>query len=385
MNKKFLHIGGILLVFLFVQACKSRPSIKQSQKLLQAELDAYVKAQGIPGASFSIYFSEKKSLSLASGYAEKESQQVMKVHDRMLSGSIGKTYVAALIFKLIEAGKLSLDDPVKQYFKGEEWVNRVPNASDITIQMLLSHTTGIPRYVFKREVWKILVEQPNKIWTGKERLAFVFDDKPLHTAGKGWAYSDTNYIILGMIIEKITGGTYYQLLQEELLSPLGLKATRPSDTRTIEGLVTGYTASNLQQAFNLPPKMVNDGQYAFNPQMEWTGGGLVSNAYELAKWAKILYGGSFVSKNSTKLISTPGDQPAKLADQGQYGMGAIIWTKDTPLKIGHSGFMPGYISIMQYIPEYDLALAIQINTDESPKGESLHALLDRMLKLAVNI
>ena len=371
----FLLIIGLLL------GCKSRPVAKQAEQLLQKELDAYVQAQEIPGASFSIVFSDRHHLSLASGYADKEAKVPMKPADRLLSGSIGKTYVAALVFQLIEEDKLKLDDSVKDFFADTDWFDRIPNANELTVRMLLSHTSGIPRYVFKREVWQTLHDEQDKVWSGKDRLAYVFDDKPLHPAGAGWGYSDTNYIILGMIIEKITGKPYYDLLQEKLLDPLKLTATSPSDHRDIAGLVPGYTTEAFQKAFQMPAKMVQDGKYAFNPQMEWTGGGLVSTPYELAKWARIFYGGDFVSESSTQLISTPGPHPAKLPDKAQYGMGAIIWNQDNPLKIGHSGFMPGYISVMQYVPEYDLALAIQINTDASPEKETIHAFMDRMLKL----
>ena len=377
MNKTicFLVIVGLIL------GCNSRPVAKKTEQLLQKELDAYVQVQGIPGASFSMVFSDEEHLAVAAGYADKEAKIAMNPSDRMLSGSIGKTYVAGLVFKLIEEGKLKLKDSVKTFFAREEWFRRIPNADDLTVRMLLSHTSGIPRYVFKREVWQTLHDEPDKIWTGKDRLAYVFDDKPLHPAGQGWGYSDTNYIILGMIVEKITGEGYYELLIKQLLDPLKLTATTPSDHRDIKGLIPGYTTESFQKAFQMPAKMVANGKYAFNPQMEWTGGGLVSTPYELAKWARIFYGGRFVSTESTKLISTPGPHPAKLADEGQYGMGAIIWNQDDPLRIGHSGFMPGYISVMQYVPEYDLAMAIQINTDDAPKEESLHAFMDRMLKL----
>ena len=79
------------------------------------------------------------------------------------------------------------------------------------------------------------------IWTPEDRLKYVFDDQPLHPAGKGWGYSDTNYIILGMIIEKIMGTTYYDLLHKRILEPLDLKNTIPATQRELEGLSSGYS------------------------------------------------------------------------------------------------------------------------------------------------
>ena len=161
----------------------------------------------------------------------------MKPDDRMLAGSTGKTFAAATAMQLVKEGKISLDDKIEKYLGKELWFNRLPNAKDITIRMLMNHTSGLVRYEFKEEFTTYLTAHPMKVWTPEDRLAYLFDAKRPFEAGKGWDYSDTNYIVLGMIMEKVTGKKFYELAKTRVLDPLKLTETRPSDSPKIKGLV----------------------------------------------------------------------------------------------------------------------------------------------------
>ncbi len=163
-----------------------------------------IEERGLPGASAAMVFADASELAIPVGFADAEAERDMTAHDRLLAGSIGKTYVTAAAHHLMHAGKLSLDDKAAEYFEGAGWFARIPNAQEITILHLLRHQTGIPRHVMKEEFWEALLEDRDRVWEPEELLSFVFDDQPLFPAGEGWAYADTNYIVLGMIIEAIS-------------------------------------------------------------------------------------------------------------------------------------------------------------------------------------
>ena len=114
---------------------------------------------------------------------------------------------------------------------------------------------------------------------------------------------------------------------------------------------------------------------ALNPQMEWTGGGLILTTADLALWAKYLYEGKLFTTETLNMMTTPVPFRAALPDQAKYGMGTFIWETEYGKSFGHSGFMPGYMALMEYIPKYGISLAIQLNTDQGIK-KSLYNYLD---------
>ncbi len=377
MHKILLFLSFLLLI----KDCNSK-QLTELEGQLQETIDQIVKDESIPGISVGIVLPNNEVLKIAAGYSDKEMGRLLTTQDLMFSGSVGKTYLVPMILQLVEAGKLALEDQVQEYFKAEDWFSQIPNATDITVEMLLNHTSGIPRYVFKPALWEKIKEQPNKAWTGKERLSYIFNDPPLHKAGQDWKYSDTNYILLGMIIEKIRGKTYFDLLETEILQPLKLNHTKPSRQPYIAGLAGGYTAHS--QTFSLPTKMTTNHRYAINPQMEWTGGGVASTAADLAKWAKYHYSGKLLSKNQLRHMTAPGPHKAELPNDAQYGLGTFIWENEGIKSYGHTGFMFGYLALMEYIPEYDIALAIQVNTDQLPEGESLYTYRSRIKEILLS-
>jgi len=365
-------ISYLLLVFFFV-SCSNPKSLKEE---LQQSLDQIITDAQVPGATFSVVLPDNKVISLASGLADKEKNIRMKSNDRMFSGSIGKQYCAALILKLEEEGRVRISHPLKLYFGDEEWFSRIPNSEDLTLEMLLNHTSGIPRYVLDTAIWKIQKANPEKTWTGVERLSYIFDAEPLHEAGKGWGYSDTNYILLGMIIEKVTGREYYSLIDEYFVKPLGLVNTIPAKQRKTKGLVAGYTEAS--HIFLTPQKVVENGIHYYNPQFEWTGGGFINTTTDLAKWEKLLYEGAFLSKESVEKMIRPTSQKPVSENEAGYGLATMIMEIHGQKIYGHSGTFPGYRSIVHYIPELGISLAMQFNKDTPAKGHNIYKLMERM-------
>ncbi len=331
----------------------------QKTEALTTLLDSFRVAGNFPGLSAAVYYDEKNNYSFVSGYSDKEKNIPLKTGDCLMQGSVGKTYVSAIALQLLQKDLIKLDEKVSRYLGHYTWYKRIPNAAAITIRMLMNHTSAVMRYEFKEQFTRDLTGNPGKKWRPEELLAYVLDEKPSFPAGEGWEYSDTNYILLGMIIEEVTGKKYYELLRKNILDPLELENTFPSDDRKLDRLVQGYAGAGNE--FGGQDKVINEeGLFIINPQFEWTGGGIYSTTADLAKWGKILYEGKLV--DTSLLIRNA--VPAKLGRDTKYGLGVIIRQTSLGVAYGHSGFFPGYMTEMLYFPEHKMCVAVQTNSSD---------------------
>ncbi len=338
----------------------------------QALLDSLHREYRFPGMTAAYILPDGTIVSTATGLADIESGIEMTTDSRMLAASIGKSFVAATVLSLVQDNRVNPDDPISTWLGDRPWFDRLPNHDSITLRQLLNHTSGIANHVeldafagdlSKRWQW---LQNP---FTPEELVAYVLDRPALFAAGEGWAYSDTGYILAGMIIERVTGHRYEEKLRRRFLVPLALNHTDPSNQRQLPGLVPGYTSSD--NIFGLPVKTtVSDGVMAWHPGIEWTGGGLISNPRDLVKWAKVLFEGDAMSGNYVDDLLRP--VPVSKTRPGLfYGLGVTI-AKNNPLGpvYGHKGWIPGYISSMCYYAEKEIAVAFQINTDVNMLGAS---------------
>ena len=357
----------IIVFLLFLIAATTSTSAQRAvtatgtnvlKKELQMKLDEWHHAGKFPGATVGVVLPDGESFGLAVGYSDRESKTPMKPTDRMLTGSTGKTFAAATAMLLIKEGKIGLDDKVEKYFGNEVWFARLPNAKDITVRQLMNHTSGLVRYEFKEQFTKDLSANPGKVWKPEELLSYLLDEKAPFEAGKGWDYSDTNYIVLGMIIEKVTRRSFYDEANKRVVRKLKLSNTIPQDSREIKGLVQGYAGAN--NPFGGRDEMISDGKFAINPQFEWTGGGWASTSEDLARWAKLMYEGKAFDASMVPIMLD--GVPAKLGPNVKYGLGVIIRPTAAGLTYGHSGFFPGYLTDMMYFPEKKIAIAVQVNS-----------------------
>jgi D-alanyl-D-alanine carboxypeptidase len=346
---------------------------------LQLKLDEWHKAGSFPGATLGVVLADGESFGLAVGFSDRENKIPMKPTDRMPAGSVGKTFAAATALQLIKEGKIGLDDKIEKYLGREPWFARLPNAKDITVRQLMNHTSGLVRYEFKEQFTKDLTANPEKAWKPAELVAYLLDEKPPFEAGKGWDYSDTNYIVLGMIIEKVTGRKFYDEANRRLLKPLKLTGTIPQDGPRLAGVVQGYAGPN--NPFGGTDAMLVNGKFAINPQFEWTGGGYASTAHDLARWARMIYEGQAFSPDLLPQV-VDGVAAPMLGRESKYGLGAIIRKTQQGTSYGHSGFFPGYMTDMMYFPDHKVAVAVQVNTSV---GRSLGKPLSRVLVEVVEV
>ncbi len=355
------------------------PATPPLEVALQRELEGLVAAYGIPGASLAVRYRDGRMIRLAVGWADSEARRPMTPEHRLFTGSIGKTLVAALVLREVEAGRLDLDSPLLRHLDREPWVARLPHASRITLRHLLNHTAALPEYVELPGIWEEVARHPDRHWTPAERLAGLVDAPSQGEPGTAFAYADTHYILLGMVLEQAAGRTL-EAQEQALLDALGLEETHLANRRRLLKLASGY--SDLPPLFRMPPKVVRNGRYAFNPQLEWAGGGFASTAADLARWGAALYGGRVLQAASLQaMVSHP--VRTDFADGARYGLGVIVWETDRGPVWGHSGFVPGFNAVLQHLPEEGITLALLCNRDTALKapGRSPHAVAQRLFKV----
>lgn len=363
-RRSTLILGALLALLLSTsRMTPARPSQEAPliKAKVQAAVDKLMRDGAIPGINAAVVLADGTLFGVSAGWRDREGREALTPGDLMLSGSIGKTYVAALALQFVKEGSLSLDAKVERYLGKEPWFSRLPNALDMTVRMLLNHTSGLMNHDQKPAFLKSLMLRPDKKWKPGELLGFLAGESPLFPSGQGWHYSDSNYILVGSILEHLSGQPYYELLKQRVLMPLGLKETIPSDSRRIPGLVQGYAGEG--NSFGLPDAMLVDGVFAVNPQAEWTGGGLASTAMDLARWAKLLYEGKAFDASllPVMLDGVATDTGSEI----RYGLGVVIRPTALGPSYSHGGIFPGYRSVIVYFPEKKLSVALQLNTSDS--------------------
>ena len=332
---------------------------------MQALLDRFHAEYGFPGATAAISLPDGTLSVVATGLADAESETPMSPQTPMLAASIGKTFVGATVLALETDGALARTDLVSDHLGDRKWFTRLPNHATMTIGDLLRHTSGLPDHVhmepFEAEMARRMASGSAAV-APEDAIAFVLDTDPLFPAGSEWTYTDTGYLLLGMVIEEASGATYYDLVTDRFLAPLGLKTTTPSDTPTLPGLAVGYVAED--NPFGLPARtMDHAGHLVWDPAMEWTGGGLVSTSRDLAAWGHALFAGSAMD---TPYLDRLLDSVPVSADAPsiRYGAGVAVYA-ETPRGpvLGHGGWIPGYVSSLRHYADHGVTVSFQINTD----------------------
>lgn len=350
---------------------------------LRAELKALIHEHNIPGATAAFVLADGRFGEVAVGIADRETGEPMRVESRMLAASIGKTFVGAAALAMTAEGGVDLDAPVSRWLQGKEWFDRFPEGYRITLRQLLTHRSGLPNHV-ELETFALALRQRwawrTATFTAEELVGFVLELPLEFPPGVGWSYSDTGYVLAGMILEQASGKSLYEEVESRFLIPLGLTGTSPSDRSILPGLIPGYTSS--ANSFGFPEKSTDsEGKLRWNPAVENFGGGWVSTAGDLARWGHALYDGEVLSESAqTELLQTLpiSEEPGAV----RYGI-AVSHHPKTAIgsSYGHGGWIPGYVSSLRHYPRYGFTVAFQINAD-AMDGESLK---EMELRLALSL
>lgn len=365
-NSRSGFIACVSVFAMFVAGCIQQPEDGVDlEARLQAELDALRQEYGFPGATAALALADGATVTAATGLADVESEVPMSPSSRMLAASIGKTFVSATVLGLAQEERIDLDSTISRWLGEAPWFERLPNHDTITVRQLLTHRSGLPNHVDTpafAEAFATNWDQPGTPVAPPDLIEFVLDEPAVFAAGEGWSYTDTGYILLGMVIEASTTDTFYSEVERRFLGPLGLDETSPSDHKDLPGLAAGYMAPNNR--FQLPAKtLLDDGRMAWNPAIEWTGGGFVTTSRDLVAWAKALFEGRAMDGPYLDELLR-GAPVSDEAPSVRFGAGVAI--RDTgPIGpwYSHGGWIPGYVSSLRYYPEHRAAIAFQINTD----------------------
>src|SRR5262245_2107449 len=191
-------------------------------------LDTYVQGlradHDVPGINAAVRLRDGRVITASAGFADVENRTPLTPLTRMPGGSTGKTFVAVTAMQLVDEGRLNLNAPLSTWFQDAPWFATLPNARDITLAMLLSHTSGLPDHVddlgFALNAgWRRLKGDTDYI-KPEELIGFLAGDEPVFPAGTGYNYTDTGYLIVGLILERVTGHEYYDELRARILDPL---------------------------------------------------------------------------------------------------------------------------------------------------------------------
>ncbi len=337
------------------------------EELFQERLDELRDELGFIGGTAAFVLPDGSEGSAATGYADPERGVLMTPEHRMPAGSIGKTFAAATALSMANEGLLGLDDLASRWLGNEPWWTRLPNHETMTLRHLLSHSSGLTDHVFD-DAWRREARarrggpaaDPDFYFEPRELVQFVLDKEPLFAPGEGYSYTDTGFIVAGLILEAASGGNYYEEARRRVLDRHDLPRTEEQLGRSFTDLAPGHLGED--NAFALPAKTAEDGLTAFNPRTEWTGGGYVSNSRDLARWAKILYEGRALDGPYLEEMLGSGYRGEDA--EATYGLG--VYCADTPHGelVGHGGWFPGWRSTMYYHRDSGIAVAVQFNQDE---------------------
>ena len=260
--------------------------------------------------------------------------------------SVTKMFTAAIILKLAQDGRLSLDDPLARY------VPDFPNAAGISLRQLLGHTAGISDRTLPQDI------QPGFSRRDVDMATLVTDiakRPPTFAPGTSQAYSNSGYILLGAAIEAVTGKPWHVAMQEELLSPLGMNATTYGiASSVIPGRVAGYRRDNSNSAYRNAPYI--------SMSIPASAGALVSTVDDLQRWMRALTTGHVINSASYQQMITPA-APAGITTADRYGFGMNNWRVRGEQMIGHSGQINGFTSILAYLPVQDITIIALANDD----------------------
>ena len=320
---------------------------------------------GIPGISAEIIFPDGSTWSDADGLAQLDPAQPATPATLYVVGSMTKTFVTALIMQLVEQGQMALDDPLA------DWLPDYPNAANITIGELLSHTSGVHDFFENSAYTQLVIRDPLRVWTPQETLDTLVGP-PYFDPGTGYHYASTNFILLGLVLEQATGKPLGTLLRQRLFKPLGLDSTYFQDATHAPpaGAALGHSATtgaDITDGTNYRPT-------TSEATVAWASGAIVSDAADIATWCHALYGGQVLQPDSLAQIENYDYSPYS---EETYGLGTRTRLFAGERMFGHTGSLRGFYGAMWYYPDSQLTVVVLDNQgriDPNPIADALAAI-----------
>ncbi|MEW6194993.1 MAG: serine hydrolase domain-containing protein [Bacteroidota bacterium] len=373
----FNMMWAVTIFFLFINGCNNKPTEpgtdtnEKIKEQLQLLLDNVIVSDNEIHGALLLVEAPKINLKWKSGVgmANTETELQMNADDQFRIASLGKMTLATLVMKLTEEGHLKLDDPIYYYLPdtimtGLHMLHGYDHGNQITILQLLSHSSGLPDYVEDgnkdengmTDFLKLLITQPNKFWKPEETIEYAKHYlSPLFTPGSGYHYSDTNYQLLGLILQNITGKALNVLYREKIFVPLGMNHTY---MEYYDDPIPSIPGRGLSHVFLAELDYTN----LISNSADWAGGGLISTTEDLNRFLRAFVNDQIFQNNQTKLqmlnwLSTGevgtyyglGVARINMDEFGMTGIGELY---------GHDGFPQ---SFMFYWPKQNVTIIGTLN------------------------
>ena len=319
---------------------------------LETNLDA-TRAPEVPGAAVAVV-SPFGSWFGASGVASLENNTPLQPSDRFEIGSITKTFTATTILQLVEEGVLSLEDTLTDWLP-EEVIANIPNAGNITLKQLLQHTSGVADYVdvlFTQAATNPLIFAQD--WQPEELVNLIDGVEPFFEPGESFTYSNTNFLLLGMVIETATDNNIAEEIRTRIIDPLGLENTFFAGEEEIPGgYVSGYWDFDGDGTLNNTTTITN-------LSWTWSTGAMISNTEDLDTFARNLFAGDLLQPDTLEMMldTIPADNNDNYSS---YGLGVGTIESSTRFWYIHRGQTLGHRSNLWYSPQDDLTYIELIN------------------------
>ncbi|QWR77852.1 serine hydrolase domain-containing protein [Candidatus Magnetomonas plexicatena] len=311
--------------------------------------------ENVPAMVMGIKQDNKTAWYGTAGYSDNSTLTPVKYTDKFRIGSISKTFTATVVLQLAQEGKLSLSDNVSSWLPTVASTLTNYSLGSITIKNLLNHTSGIHTYTdFTDSIFLAAYSNPYRIFTSSEVMSVINSHSPDFTVGTSWEYSNSNYYLLGLIIEAASGETYENQVQKRILTPLGMTSTEvpASGNPYISGSYAhGYMYDSTTS------KMIERSDS--DPSYPFASGSIVSNIPDLLKWMQALYNGTLL--NSTYHALQMSSIDLSTYGMGNYNYGLGIMTEGDYNIIGHRGQIFAYDCSIQHYTTYDYDLAVCVN------------------------
>jgi D-alanyl-D-alanine carboxypeptidase len=340
------------------------------REALQARLDQLRERYGVPGISVTILFPDGSSWLGVGGLADVTAKVPVAPSTPFAIASVSKTFTAALVIALEQEGLVDLDEPVLTYLP------KLKINARITVRQLLDHTSGLRDYFFHPAIDRKLLTEPTLRWTASDAMRYV--GKAYFKPGTGWHYSNTNYLVLGLLAERVGDAPLGEQIRRRFLGPLGLRHTWYQPTETpITDVAHGYRFASA--AKDEPAIDLSDG----SPFMPFTSvvtaaagaGGIASTSADLARWARALYAGRVLAPESVDAMLSDISLTAPYKPRVPYGLGVQRLDIDGAGSLGHSGRLLGFRSAVRWLPDEDIAIAVLTNQSRTDPGIFVRALL----------
>ena len=318
--------------------------------ILQSVLDNYSLRNNDVGLQATVIFPDNSIWRGVSGYAIREEKCALTHTDHLYIGSITKLYTASLVMKQVDEKTLSINDTL------DKWFN-FSYADQISVKMLLNHTSGIPNFTDNPSFTVQLFAFPWKNWKTNEIISY-FENRPLEfSPGSQHEYSNSNYLLLGIILEKTSGKTYQTLLQEGITSKLVLSDTYYNEIPENIIIANGYDKDIL----HLGVRNITGFRTSLTSGST-TAGRILSTSYDVATFTHALLNGYIVTNNSLSQMKIFVDAPdEEVPSRKGYGLGTRYLIIDGEDLIGHTGTLPGYSGIAMHNENKNYTIVILSN------------------------